>query len=350
MINVLVVEDSPVARELLVHILKRDPELRVIGTARDGEEAIEFLARHRPDVITMDLVMPRVDGIEATRRIMETQPVPIVIVSGAWNREEVETTFRAMEAGAVALVEKPCGLGDPKCEGMSRDLVQTVKSMSEVRVVRRWARRTSPSAAPAAGAPSARPAPARIGVVAIGVSTGGPPVLRAILGRLPKRFDAAVLIVQHIAAGFLPGLAEWLGSATGFPVRVARDGEAPLPGCAYLAPDGRHMALDAKMRIRLSDDPPENGLKPAVSFLFRSVAEVCGANAVGVLLTGMGRDGAAELSRMRARGAITIVQDKESSVVHGMPGEAIRLNAATHVLPPEGIAGKLMELIPGGAP
>lgn len=348
MINVLVVEDSPVARELLVHILRGDPELRVIGTARHGGEALNFLAREKPDVITMDLAMPEVDGIEATRRIMETQPTPIVIVSGAWNPAEAETTFRAMEAGALALVEKPCGPGNPRAEAMARNLVQTVKSMSEVRVVRRWAR--GRVAAPAS--PPGRPRMARDGrrslrVVGIGVSTGGPPVLRTILARLPRDFPAPVLIVQHLAEGFCQGLAEWLTHAAGFPTSVAEHGEMPRAARAYLAPDGRQMGLDARGRIELCEAPCENGLRPAAAWLFRSVAEVCGAGAAGVLLTGMGRDGAAELKLLRERGGVTIAQDRESAVVHGMPGEAIRLGAATHVLPPEKIADLLIELTLG---
>ncbi|MBV9852801.1 MAG: response regulator, partial [Armatimonadetes bacterium] len=200
MIQVLVVEDSLVARQLLLHILRADPNISVIGTAGDGAEALEFLQTHQPDVITMDIHMPRMDGLEATRRIMETQPRPIIIVSANWNPEEVATTFRAMEAGAVALVEKPRGVGHPDYEQMAAKLVQTVKAMSEVRLVRRW-----PSARPVATAPAAVPAAARrappaISVVAIGASTGGPPVLHTILAGLPKDFPVPVLIVQHIAA------------------------------------------------------------------------------------------------------------------------------------------------------
>ena len=345
MINVLVVEDSPVARELLVQILRRDPEVRVIGTARHGGEALDFVAREKPDVITMDLAMPEVDGIEATRRIMETQPTPIVIVSGAWNPAEAETTFRAMDAGALALVEKPCGPGNPRADAMAQTLVQTVKSMSEVRVVRRWARRRAASqAVTPTKTPIAREGRKAVRLVAVGVSTGGPPVLRTILARLPKSFPAPVLIVQHIADGFCPGLAEWLTQAAGFPTSVAEHGATPLAGRAYLAPDGRHMGLDARGRIELCEAPLEGGLRPAAAWLFRSIAERCGPEAAGVLLTGMGRDGAAELKLIRERGGVTIAQDCESSVVHGMPGEAIRLGAATHVLPPEKIADLLTEL------
>lgn len=346
MINVLIVEDSPVARELLVRILKTDPKIQVIGTVKNGTEALDFITQQKPDVITMDINMPQMDGIETTRRIMETLPVPIVIVSGAWNPSEVQTTFRAVEAGAVALVEKPRGPGHPDAPAMAEDLVRTVKNMSEVRVIRRWARRDAQTRTASTAAPPNRTArTSSLGsafeVVAIGISTGGPPVLQTILQRLPKNFPVPILIVQHISAGFLHGMADWLNKTTGFPIHIAAHEEKPLPGCAYLAPDGAQMGLSANGCIELTDAPPENGLRPAASCLFRSVAKVYGAKAIGILLTGMGRDGAAELKTLRDKGAITIAQDEASSVIHGMPGEAIRLGAAMYVLPPEKIADML---------
>jgi two-component system chemotaxis response regulator CheB len=346
MIRVLVVEDSLVVRGLLVHILRSDPEIQVIGTAGDGNEALQFLAAQKPDVVTMDIHLPRMDGLEATRRIMETQPVPIVIVSANWNPEEVATTFRAMEAGAVALVEKPRGPGHPEHTAMAAKLVQTVKAMAEVRVIRRWARARPAEAAPAPPPPPPIvQAPAPIQIVAIGASTGGPPVLHTILAALPPDFPVPLLIVQHIAAGFVGGLAQWLAQSAGRGIHVAAAGQQPLPGNAYLAPDGAHMGIDRGGRITLSQSDPENGLRPAVNYLFRSVIDALGARAAGVLLTGMGRDGAEELKRMKDRGAITIAQDKASSVVHGMPGEAIKLDGATYVLPPDKIAATLALLV-----
>lgn len=344
-IKVLVVEDSPVAQLLLVHILNSDPALTVLGTANNGEEALAFLTRARPDVIVMDIHMPGLDGFETTRRIMETQPVPIVICSASLNPAEVARTFRALEAGAVAIVAKPVGLGHHEYEDMAGKLVETVKLMSEVRVVKRWARPQRgdmPAPFPPAAAP---PAPrAAVRVVAIGTSTGGPPVLQTILSGLPKDFPLPVLIVQHIAIGFLPGLVDWLNQTTGLPIRIAAHGESLRPGHAYFAPDGYHLGLDDSGQIALSKQEPENGLRPAVSHLFRSVAAVCGANVVGVLLTGMGRDGADELKALKDLGAITIAQDAESSVVHGMPGEAIKLGAATYVLAPDKIPPLLAAL------
>lgn len=348
MVKVLIVEDSPVQQALIGHILSSDPEVSVIGTANNGAEAVEFVTRQRPDVITMDLNMPQMNGLDATRRIMETTPVPIVIVSANWDPQEVATTFRAMEAGALAGVEKPRGLGHKDFSSTAQQLVQTIKLMSEVKVVRRWPRRQPEQPAQLVVPPlpeMSKPTTA-IKVVAIGASTGGPPVLQTLLSSLPKQFSVPVLIVQHIAVGFLPGLVEWLSQVTHFPVRIAAHGDLLLPGHAYLAPDNFHLGIERGPRTILSQTLPENNLRPAVSYLFRSVAETLGNQAIGVLLTGMGKDGAAELKVLREKGAITIAQDKESSAVHGMPGEAIQLGAAAHVLPPERIVEALVKLVP----
>jgi two-component system chemotaxis response regulator CheB len=183
-----------------------------------------------------------------------------------------------------------------------------------------------------------------VNLVAIGASTGGPLVLQTVLSGLPGNFSLPVLIVQHMAAGFIQGFVEWLTPTSALPLHVATHGEQILPGHAYIAPDGFQMKLELGKRLSLTKDEPENGHRPSVSYLFRSVADLCGPKAVGVLLTGMGKDGAEELKRMREKGAVTIAQDQESSVVHGMPGEAIRLEAATYVLPPHRIAAALANL------
>ncbi|MDB6094887.1 MAG: response regulator receiver (CheY-like) modulated CheB methylesterase [Verrucomicrobia bacterium] len=344
LINVLVVDDSAVSRMHLVHLLKADPLIRVVDAVNDGQAALDFIKKQAPDAIVMDIHMPGMDGFETTRRIMEIQPVPIIICSADTTPGGVATTFRALEAGAIACVEKPVSREHPDFESMAADLRQTVRLMSEVKVVRRWPRSRS-STTPFSSARSAEPKPPTgIRLVGIGASTGGPPVLQTILAGLPKNFPVPVLIVQHITHGFLPGLVEWLGQTTGFQVQIAAHGVTPLAGHVYLAPDGFHMGLNPSGRILLTKEQPENGLRPAVSYLFRSLADVCGPDVVGVLLTGMGKDGAVELRLMKDKGAITIAQDRESSVVHGMPGEAIALGGATHVMPADKIAGLLLTL------
>jgi two-component system chemotaxis response regulator CheB len=344
LINLLVVEDSPSVREFLVQILGSDPDIRIIGTANNGEEAIDAVRRCQPDVITMDIHMPKMDGLEATRRIMETHPKPIIIVSGSWDPREVATTFEAMEAGALAVQGRPTGVGHPDHETTARALLQTVKLMAEVKVVRRWPRARADALAsrPATRGPAREPA--QVSIVAVGASTGGPPALQTLLTTLPKDFPAPVLIVQHMTAGFVGGFVEWLAKSSNLPVHVATHGRSIVSGHVYIAPDDVQMEVDRRGKIVLSCHAAENGLRPSVSCLFRSIAEVYGRGAVACLLTGMGRDGAAELRILKERGAVTFAQDKDSSVVHGMPGEAIKLDAAMFVLPPHKIAAVLARL------
>jgi two-component system, chemotaxis family, protein-glutamate methylesterase/glutaminase len=345
MIRVLVVDDSPVARELLIHILSSDAGIQVIGTAVNGREAVDFVARNKPDLVTMDIHMPEMDGFEASRKIMETAPVPIVIVTGNPDMRDLEASFQAIEAGALTVLPKPLGIGHPDHEKSAGNLIRSVKLMSEIKVVRRWIRPEKKQPQPLTGSMcdiSPRSAPVKI--IAIGASTGGPPVIEKILAALPAGFPAPVLIVQHMAEGFIPGFAEWLGQTSSVPVHVAFNGSMTRPGHVYVAPHGKQMRIDAAGRIFCTNDSPENGLRPSVSYLFRSVAEAFGNNAVGVLLTGMGRDGAVELKLMQERGAVTIAQDKESSAVYGMPGEAVRLNAAHYVLPANKIAMTLASI------
>ncbi|MEI8138336.1 MAG: chemotaxis-specific protein-glutamate methyltransferase CheB [bacterium] len=345
MIKILIVDDSPIFQKLYTLLFRADPELRVIGIVNDGAEALAFVANQRPDVILMDLQMPVMNGYEATRRIMETDPIPIVICSASSQHDDVNKTFQAVEAGAVAFLNKPAGPGHPDFQSSVANMIQTIKLMAEIKQVKRMRRpaqareegtRLMPGAMSFANAPR---------VVAIGASTGGPLVLQTILGFLPRNYPVPLLIVQHIAEGFVKGFAEWLGSTTGFPIHIAEHNVRALPGHVYLAPDNLHLGMSAGGTLVLSGDAPENGLRPAVSYLFRSVALTFGPSAVGVLLTGMGKDGAQDLKQLKERGGITIAQDKESSLIHGMPGEAIRLEAALHVLPPEKISALLVQLV-----
>lgn len=343
-IDVLVVDDSQTARMLLVNLLESDPQLRVVKAVESGQAALDYLKDKKPDVVLMDIQMPRLDGFETTRRIMETQPLPIVICTSTNDPKELPITFRAMEAGAVACLGKPVSQEHPDHEVLAKELIETIKLMSEVRVVRRWpkSRFAVVPSIPAAAAESSRDG---ISVIGIGASTGGPLVLQTILFSLPKDFDVPILIVQHIAHGFLSGLVEWLNETTGLHVHVAAHDAIPIAGHVYFAPDDLHMGISRSGRIRLAREAPENNLRPAVSYLFRSLAEVLGPNAVGVLLTGMGKDGASELKLMKNLGATTLVQDRDTSVVHGMPGEAIELGGATHILPAEKIAETLVTIV-----
>ncbi len=346
-LRVLIVDDSAVVRELLREILEADPELTVIGMAKNGEEGVRLAAEHRPDVITMDVHMPKLNGFEATQQIMHRHPIPIVIISGSLDTTEVDIGFQAMAAGAVAVRQRPRGVGHPAFVGEARALVQAVKAMAEVKLVRRWQTgpRTIPGTTPAspssaAALPTTRP----VDIVAIGASTGGPIALQALLSRLPAGLPFPIVIVQHMAEGFMPGLVEWLSRSVQFPLKLAVHHQTMMPGHAYLAPDGFHLGVTQSGRIQLIDSPPERGLRPAVGVLFRSIAATYGSRAVAVLMTGMGIDGAAELKQLRDLGAATVAQDRDSSVVFGMPGEAVKQAAATWILPPEEIATLLIRL------
>lgn len=343
-VRVLIVDDSPSIRLLLTHMLQRDPRIEVIGVVDDGQAAVNFVevGTPRPDVVLMDIHMPRLDGFEATRQIMETHPLPIVICTATADPQELAVAFRSMEAGAVACVEKPIGPGDADFELRSENLRQTVRLMAEVKVVRRWAKPRAGGRPLVAVSAAPEPRAALPRLVGIGASTGGPPVLQTILSALPRDFGSPILIVQHIARGFLPGMVEWLNQTTGLHVHIAAHGALPTPGHAYIAPDDFHLGVGTAGRLLLAREPPENGLRPSVSYLFRTLATNGGANAIGVLLTGMGKDGAVELKQMRDAGCFTIAQDRESSVVHGMPGEAIEIGAAVQILPADRIAGALI--------
>lgn len=345
MIKVLIVDDSASVRLFLQEILTADPGIEVVGSAGDGEEALEAVARLRPDVITMDVHLPRMNGLVATRRLMETFPTPIVIVSASLDAEEVATTFHALQAGAVAAVARPAGPGYPEHAAEVKNFVRTVKLMAEVKVVRRWSQFSRELTRPAPAVPVTAPIPAPIRAVAIGASAGGPLVIQTILAGLPHGFPVPLLIVQHMAPGFVAGFVEWLNLTSRLPVRLASHGELLQPGHAYVAPDGCHLEVTAGNRVSLRNATPVNGLCPSVSALFRSVAMVYDKEAIGVLLTGMGNDGAWELRVMRELGAVTIIQDQESSVIYGMPGEALKLKAAGHILPPAGIIDLLKRLI-----
>jgi two-component system, chemotaxis family, protein-glutamate methylesterase/glutaminase len=344
-IRLLVVEDSKTVQQALVEIFNSDPDIQVVGTANNGDEAVTAVTTLKPDVVTMDVNMPGIDGFEATRAIMASCPVPIVIVTGKMDPKESATIFQAMKAGALMVTAKPAAPGHPEHEESVRELVRSVKLMSEIKVVRRIFPKESAEGAPHP-ATSSVPA-ARIGIVAIGASTGGPPLLQSILNSLPADFAVPVVIVQHMAKGFTENFVNWLNLTSRLKVELAADGMQMFPGHAYVARDSFQTEVGPDNRLILVKGELENGQCPSVSALFRSVARVYGNHAAGVLLTGMGKDGAAELKILRDRGGITIAQNRESSVVFGMPGEAVSIGAADYILSPEEITPLLTRLVHG---
>lgn len=337
-VRVLVVDDSATVRGRLVEVLRSDPELEVVGEADNGKTAIELCRSLRPDVVTLDMMMPEMTGLAATEYIMAYCPTPILIISSSTNRRDLFKMYDALAAGAVDVLEKPTG-EEPDGE-WERKAVSTVKIVSRIRVI------THPRAKLAPPRPVVTAGTGRCRFVAMGASTGGPAAVLQILKALPRDYPLPIALVIHIGKIFAVGLAEWLDSQSPLRVAYAADGE-PLPepgrGRVILAPPDRHLVLDGG-RLRLSGAPERHSCRPSVDVLFESAAREAGAKAAGVLLTGMGKDGASGLLEMRQAGAWTIAQDKDTSVVYGMPQEAARLGAARKILPLEDMAPELVSL------
>jgi two-component system chemotaxis response regulator CheB len=342
-IRVVVVDDSPTACELLVAILQGSEGIQVIGVGCDGEDAVRLTKRLRPDVVTMDVRMPKVDGLEATRRIMREVPTPIVVVTGSnFMRAEATLTFEALRAGALTVVSKP-GLADPEtCD----KVIQAVRLMSEVPVVHHWGRGERRPSDKLRALPSLVDADDQRRVQMIGIvsSTGGPAALAAVLEPLPSDFPVSILVVQHVTHGFVAGLAEWLDGKTPLRVGLASHGDTPRQGHVLLSPDDYHMQVNARGVVELCKEPPYKGLRPSANYLFRSLAQAYGPRAVGIVLTGMGDDGAEGLEALHQAGGLTVAQDEQSCVVYGMPREAVARNAVDRVLPLDQIALTLSQL------
>lgn len=334
-IRVFLVDDSALDLELLRRLLERSDDIEVIGTARDGAEALAAIPSLRPDVVCTDLHMPQLDGEELTRRIMSESPRPILVVTSSKGKGS-QTAFRLIEAGAIDVVAKP--RGGAHAEAEANDLVRLVRIAAGVHVVRRRiASPTGPSVTPRA--------PTTVRVIVVGASTGGPQALATLLGSLPPSFPVPILVVQHMTAGFLPGLVGWLRGRTALDVQIATHGVTPLAGSAYFAPPDLHLEIDSVGRMILTPGPPVEYHRPSATVLFRSAAARFGAAAVGALLTGMGRDGADGMVELRRVGAVTIAQDAESCAVAGMPVAAAKAGGASHVLPITEIAGVIEGLV-----
>jgi two-component system chemotaxis response regulator CheB len=342
-IRVLVVDDSPLVRQILVTMLESEPGFVIVGEAADGVDASRQAARLRPDVITMDIRMPRLDGLGAIKQIMSTVPTPIVVVTSSVYDSELDVAFRAIEAGALTVVEKPKGLSPSAYEAVRDQLVTTVRLMSDVQVV--TIRPTGQTTGQAMrDAESLFWAEANIKLIAIGSSTGGPGILRQILSALPGDMSIPIVIVQHITPNFSQGFAHWLDSATELQVSLAQEAERVAPGRVLIAPEHAHLLIRPGGFVRLDRSPPVQGLRPSASVLFDSVAKAYGDTAVGVILTGMGEDGADGLQCLREAGGYVLAQNEASCVIFGMPKAAIDRGIVDRVLPPDEIASTLRRL------
>lgn len=341
-IRVLVVEDSVTVRRRLIEVLQADPEIAVVGEAGDGKQAVQLCLALRPDVITMDMMLPTMTGLAATEQIMAHRPTPILIVSSSTNRGELFRTYQALAAGAVDVLEKP--RGDDSDAAWETRFLSTLKLVARIRVITHLRGRLAARADSTAVSPFGGP-PRSFSVAAVGASTGGPAALVDVLRALPPDFAVPVLLVLHIGAPFGTSFAEWLDGQVGVRVGFATDGEplAGPPGRVLMAPPDRHLVLRGG-RLALTSAPERHSCRPSIDVLYESIALERGGSAIACLLTGMGRDGAAGLLAIRSAGGFTIAQDEATSVVYGMPREAVLLGAAERVLPLGEIGPALREL------
>ena len=337
-IRVLIVEDSKVIREFLEHIIGNDPRLEIVGSVGSAEQALLILDRASPDVISMDIRLPGMNGFQATQRIMAERPTPIVVVSASVEKEDLRVTMNALQAGALTVLEKPVGASSAEYEALSERLCTQLAIMSQVKVVRR---RTA--LATTQHPTSKIQHPFWLRMLGIVTSTGGPSALVQLLGRLGSDFPLPILLVQHITGSFLEGFASWLESACPFSVVIVRDRVVPAAGTVYLATQDRHLRID-RGGLQVDAGDPVCAQRPSGTVLFESMARTLGSGALGVLLTGMGEDGAEGLLQIRKRGGYTIAEDESTAVVYGMPAAAVRMGAVCESLPLPAIAPRILEL------
>lgn len=351
-IRVLVVEDSLTVRKRLVEVIASDPDLEVVAEGENGQDAIELCRALRPDVITLDMHLPVLDGVSATEHIMGHFPTPILIVSSSTNRGDLFKTYDALAAGAVDVLEKPSS--DEVDGAWERRFLSAIKLVSRIRVITHIrARLGAAGRAQAPRVDALPPAPRAIAqgysVIALGASTGGPAALVEVLRGIPVGVPATILVVLHIDEPFSAAFAEWLETQTSHPVSYARGGEAltDARGRVFMAPPGRHLAVTSGS-LWLSSAPERHSCRPSVDVLFETLARECGRNVVAALLTGMGRDGAEGLLALRRAGAQTIAQDEATCVIYGMPREAAQLGAAERILPLHDVGAAIVRAVGKG--
>lgn len=356
-IKVLLVEDSPIVTLILKRILASSPDIEVVGTAVNGLEALKLMPKVQPDVICTDLHMSKMNGLELTQRVMATDPKPILVISASVQEDNQENVFNLLEAGAVDIFPKPAAGLKSDYDRAAQELISKIKVLSGVSVFthrhsKSKVNRLNPGKIqmPVQNYNIARGLPSYdniklYNIIAIGASTGGPQALYNIFSQLPASLRVPVICVQHISEGFLTGLVDWLAGGSQLPVRIALAGEFPKPGTIYFSPERYHLLLNDRGRFVYSQAAPEGGHRPSVTVMMKSVAQFYGKRTVGVLLTGMGRDGADGMQAIARAGGFTIAQNEETSVVFGMPKEAIALGGVQKILPIGAIAPMLLRLI-----
>ena len=333
-VRVLVVDDSAVMRKLISDILKGASGIEVIGTARDGGDALSKINSLRPDVVTMDIEMPKMDGLTALTHIMAENPLPVIMVS-AMDKRQADITMKALDLGAVDFIPKTSGTLSLDMEKTSQTLISKVIMAAKIKVAKRKAIKISPVSIPKFLSKKGDR------IVTLGASTGGPRAIPEVLSRLPRDLPAGLLIVQHMPEGFTKSFSERLNWYTSLEVKEAEEGDEITPGLVLVAPGNLHMEIDKK-RIHLTDEPQVNNVRPSADVLMKAAAEAYGPRCIGVLLTGMGNDGAQGMKEIKEKGGKTIAQDKESCVVYGMPKAAYDLRIVDKVAPLSKIARNII--------
>ncbi len=339
-VKVLVADDSPTVCLMLTRMLEEDPAIEVVGTASNGRDAIDKITRLKPDLVTMDVNMPVMDGIEAIEHIMAYCPLPVIVISSVVDPELTTNAARALGAGAVDVISKPTPDSLEDFDAIADELREKIRVLSRVRVIthprarllRKVERQTEEEND-------------GVKLVAIASSTGGPQALHRIICSLPEDFSTPIMVVQHIARGFTEGLADWLNNSSKLEVVIGRDGMKVERGQVVIAPDSIHMALTPQMRVRLLDVYVPGPHKPSADVLLESVAEVCGKQSLGVILTGMGHDGSIGIKKIHEAGGHTIAQDEETSVIYGMANEAVKLGGVNEIVPLTEISKLIVETI-----
>ncbi len=344
MIRVLIVEDSPVMAQILKGVLESDSQLGVVGVAKDGLDALALTKKYKPDVITMDIHMPRMDGLEATKQIMAYCATPILILSSSVFREGTDKAFRALSYGAVDVLEKNIFETDPESKEAGKNLIEKVKLISRIHVISHPLAKIEERRKPTLPKiPLLKTAEKKIiGIVA---STGGPQILLAILKLLPHELPCPIVVVQHISAGFTEGLVEWLDRETFLSVKIATNHEELRPGTVYVAPPAVQMLVTSTATLSFTQDKSMDGQKPSGTLLFESIAKTYGSNGLGILLTGMGTDGALGLKAIYEAKGHTLVQNEKSCTIYGMPHAAVEMGVVDEVLSPDEIALEILKWV-----
>lgn len=345
MIKILIVDDSETETAILKTLFNSEPDFEVIACAKNGKEAVELTQLLKPDLITMDIQMPVMDGIEAIRMIMTQYPVPIIVISSKLNDESLNAAFQAMEAGALSVLDKPVNVLMPEFNKEKQKIIDTLRNMAEIKVIKRRFYTNAKNKISSLMTPEVKSN--HYEIIAIGSSVGGPQALKTILAKLPHNFPVPVVVVQHMTRGYMQGFCKWLNGFTALKVQTAKNNEELQKGNIYFAPDECHLEIhryNQQLVAKLIPGQPISGFYPSITALFLSIAKVSGKNSIGIILTGMGNDGAKGLLELKQTKAHTLIQDEKSSVVFGMAGVALSIGAVDKVIDLNEIADYLMKI------